>query len=74
MQGSKLVKLRKNRLLFCGSVFFICHSTLNLPWIPEPSRRFNLLFTVEGSGVQGTLNYKLGKLFAPKFLVSTKKL
>jgi hypothetical protein len=24
-----------------------------LPWIPEPSRRFNLLFTVEGSGIQG---------------------
>jgi hypothetical protein len=22
-------------------------------WIPEPSRRFNLLFTVEGSGIQG---------------------
>jgi hypothetical protein len=25
-----------------------------VPWIPEPSRRFNLLFTVEGSGIQGT--------------------
>jgi hypothetical protein len=24
------------------------------PWIPEPSRRFNLLFTVEGSGIQST--------------------
>jgi hypothetical protein len=24
-----------------------------IPWIPEPSRRFNLLFTVEGSGIQG---------------------
>jgi hypothetical protein len=25
----------------------------NLPVEPEPSRRFNLLFTVEGSGIQG---------------------
>jgi hypothetical protein len=25
-----------------------------LPWIPEPSRHFNLLFTVEGSGIQGS--------------------
>jgi hypothetical protein len=25
-----------------------------VPWIPEPSRRFNLLFTVEGSGIQGS--------------------
>jgi hypothetical protein len=25
-----------------------------LPWIPEPSRRFNLLFTAEGTGIQGT--------------------
>jgi hypothetical protein len=24
-----------------------------IPWIPEPSRHFNLLFTVEGSGIQG---------------------
>jgi hypothetical protein len=27
----------------------------NVPVEPEPSRRFNLLFTVEGSGIQGTL-------------------
>jgi hypothetical protein len=26
----------------------------NLPVEPEPSRRFNLLFTVEGFGIQGT--------------------
>jgi hypothetical protein len=25
-----------------------------VPWISEPSRRFNLLFTVEGSGIQGS--------------------
>ena len=25
--------------------------------MPEPSRRFNLLFTVEGSGIQGTITY-----------------
>jgi hypothetical protein len=30
----------------------------NLPVEPEPSRRFNLLFTVEGSGIQGTSQYK----------------
>jgi hypothetical protein len=29
-------------------------SARGIPWIPEPSRRFNLLFTVEGSGIQGT--------------------
>jgi hypothetical protein len=27
----------------------------NLPVEPEPSRRFNLLFTVEGSGIQGNI-------------------
>jgi hypothetical protein len=32
-------------------------ATYGLPWIPEPSRRFNLLFTVEGSGIQGTYGY-----------------
>ena len=29
----------------------------NVPVEPEPSRRFNLLFTVEGSGIQGTQTY-----------------
>jgi hypothetical protein len=28
-------------------------SLQRVPWIPEPSRHFNLLFTVEGSGIQG---------------------
>jgi hypothetical protein len=32
--------------------------TVNLPWIPEPSRRFNLLFNTEGSGIQGTVNHE----------------
>jgi hypothetical protein len=34
----------------------------NRPVEPEPSRRFNLLFTVEGSGIQGSNQAVLGKL------------
>jgi hypothetical protein len=30
----------------------------NRPVEPEPSRRFNLLFTVEGSGIQGRALYE----------------
>jgi hypothetical protein len=33
------------------------------PVEPEPSRRFNLLFTVEGSGIQGTRNTNLYKIY-----------
>jgi hypothetical protein len=49
---------------------FDIHYVLRVPWIPEPSRRFNLLFTVEGSGIQGILratSCKLG-LFATRNL------
>jgi hypothetical protein len=33
----------------------------NLPVEPEPSRHFNLLFTVEGSGIQGRFRVQFGK-------------
>jgi hypothetical protein len=38
---------------------------LRVPWIPEPSRRFNLLFTVEGSGIQGILRAEIATIFGP---------
>ena len=40
----------------------------NLPVEPEPSRRFNLLFTVEGSGIQGSITKEM-----LKFMYSRKK-
>jgi hypothetical protein len=35
---------------------FLCKNKAELRWIPEPSRRFNLLFT-EGSGIQGRADF-----------------
>jgi hypothetical protein len=40
-------------LLFLIYINDVCNVSDALPWIPEPSRRFNL-FTVEGSRIQGT--------------------
>jgi hypothetical protein len=46
-----------------GHIFeFFRLSVYNVvPWIPEPSRRCNLLFTVEGSGIQGN-NVAVGRI------------
>ena len=35
----------------------------NRPVEPEPSRRFNLLFTVEGSGIQGSKHQANSKIY-----------
>jgi hypothetical protein len=37
-----------------------------VPWIPEPSRHFNVLFTVEGSEIQGTTCVECGGKFLTK--------
>ena len=48
-RGDSLIKPRQSQNRISG------FSSENLPVEPEPSRHFNLLFTVEGSGIQGTL-------------------
>jgi hypothetical protein len=46
----------KPLILFCDWRGLLIKAK-NLPVEPEPSRRFNLLFTVEGSGIQGIKAY-----------------
>ena len=50
ISGFSTDSVLKPLILFCDWRGLIKES----PVEPEPSRRFNLLFTVEGSGIQGT--------------------